>query len=108
MRRSLGEDVHRKLSQALRESIDYAYAHVDEAIDYAMRYGQPSIASALRLMSVARMLTGRRASSRRRASTRSGGSAWIWTRTCKLSPGSWVFPWVRVWARCWDGERGCL
>src|SRR5229473_2776209 len=40
LRRSLGEDVHRKLSQALRESIDYAYAHVDEAIDYAMRYGR--------------------------------------------------------------------
>ena len=40
MRRSLGENVHRKLSQALRESIDYAYAHVDEAIDYAMRYGR--------------------------------------------------------------------
>src|SRR5262249_53313575 len=34
------EDVHRKLSQALRDSIDYAYAHVDEAIEYAMRYGR--------------------------------------------------------------------
>ena len=31
MRRDLGEDVHRRLSQALRDSIDYAYAHVDEA-----------------------------------------------------------------------------
>ena len=40
MRRDLGEDVHRKLSQALRDSIDYAYAHVDEAIEYAMRYGR--------------------------------------------------------------------
>ena len=29
MRRDLGEDVHRRLSQALRDSIDYAYAHVD-------------------------------------------------------------------------------
>src|SRR5216117_2207498 len=40
MRRDLGEAVHRKLSQALRDSIDYAYAHVDEAIEYAMRYGR--------------------------------------------------------------------
>jgi len=40
MRRDLGEDVHRQLSQALRDSIDYAYAHVDEALEYAMRYGR--------------------------------------------------------------------
>jgi len=40
MRRDLGEDVHRRLSQALRDSIDYAYAHVDEALEYAMRYGR--------------------------------------------------------------------
>ena len=40
MRRDLGENVHRKLSQALRDSIDYAYAHVDEALEYAMRYGR--------------------------------------------------------------------
>jgi len=40
MRRDLGEAVHRKLSQALRDSIDYAYAHVDEALEYAMRYGR--------------------------------------------------------------------
>ena len=40
MRRDLGEDVHRQLSQALRDSIDYAYANVDEAIEYAMRYGR--------------------------------------------------------------------
>jgi 1,4-dihydroxy-6-naphthoate synthase len=40
MRRDLGEETHRKLSQALRDSIDYAYAHVDEAIEYAMRYGR--------------------------------------------------------------------
>jgi 1,4-dihydroxy-6-naphthoate synthase len=40
MRRDLGEDVHRRLSQALRDSIDYAYAHVDEAVEYAMRYGR--------------------------------------------------------------------
>src|SRR5580765_4932882 len=40
MRRDLGEAVHRKLSQALRDSIDYAYANVDEAIEYAMRYGR--------------------------------------------------------------------
>ena len=40
MRRDLGEDVHRRLSQALRDSIDYAYANVDEAIEYARRYGR--------------------------------------------------------------------
>ncbi|HYB41287.1 MAG TPA: MqnA/MqnD/SBP family protein [Candidatus Methylomirabilis sp.] len=40
MRRDLGEDIHRRLSQALRDSIDYAYAHVDEALEYAMRYGR--------------------------------------------------------------------
>jgi len=40
MRRDLGEEVHRRLSQALRDSIDYAYAHVDEALEYAMRYGR--------------------------------------------------------------------
>jgi len=40
MRRDLGNAVHRKLSQALRDSIDYAYAHVDEALEYAMRYGR--------------------------------------------------------------------
>ena len=40
MRRDLGEDLHRTLSQALRDSIDYAYAHVDEALEYAMRYGR--------------------------------------------------------------------
>jgi 1,4-dihydroxy-6-naphthoate synthase len=40
MRRDLGEAVHRQLSQALRDSIDYAHAHVDEALEYAMRYGR--------------------------------------------------------------------
>src|SRR6266540_6993066 len=40
MRRDLGEDVHHRLSQALRDSIDYAYAHMDEALEYAMRYGR--------------------------------------------------------------------
>ena len=40
MRRDLGDAVHRRLSQALRDSIDYAYAHVDEALEYAMRYGR--------------------------------------------------------------------
>ena len=40
MRRDLGLDVHRRLSQALRDSIDYAYAHEDEALEYAMRYGR--------------------------------------------------------------------
>jgi 1,4-dihydroxy-6-naphthoate synthase len=40
MRRDLGEETHRKLSQGLRDSMDYAFAHVDEALDYAMRYGR--------------------------------------------------------------------
>jgi len=40
MRRELGDATHRQLSQALRDSIDYAYAHVDEALEYAMRYGR--------------------------------------------------------------------
>jgi 5,8-dihydroxy-2-naphthoate synthase len=40
MRRDLGEAMHARLSQALRDSIDFAYAHVDEAIEYAMRYGR--------------------------------------------------------------------
>ena len=40
MRRDLGEEMHRALSQALRDSIDFAYANVDEALEYAMRYGR--------------------------------------------------------------------
>ena len=40
MRRDLGEATHRALSQGLRDSIDYAYANVDEALEYAMRYGR--------------------------------------------------------------------
>ena len=40
MRRDLGEDLHRALSQGLRDSIAWAHAHVDEALEYAMRYGR--------------------------------------------------------------------
>ena len=40
MRRDLGDDVHRRISGALRESIDYGYAHLDDALEYAMRYGR--------------------------------------------------------------------
>jgi 1,4-dihydroxy-6-naphthoate synthase len=40
MRRDLGEDLHRALSRALKESIAWAHAHVDEALEYAMRYGR--------------------------------------------------------------------
>jgi 1,4-dihydroxy-6-naphthoate synthase len=40
MRRDLGEDMHRALSQGLRDSIAWAQAHVDEALEYAMRYGR--------------------------------------------------------------------
>ena len=40
MRRDLGDEVHRRISGALRESIDYGYAHLDDALEYAMRYGR--------------------------------------------------------------------
>jgi len=40
MRRDLGEDLHRALSQGLRDSIAWAHANVDEALEYAMRYGR--------------------------------------------------------------------
>ena len=40
MRRDLGDDLHRALSQALRDSIAWAHANVDEALEYAMRYGR--------------------------------------------------------------------
>ena len=32
--------MHRALSQALRDAIDWAHANVDEALEYAMRYGR--------------------------------------------------------------------
>ena len=40
MRRDLGDAMHRQISQALRDSIDFAHANVDEALEYAMRYGR--------------------------------------------------------------------
>jgi 1,4-dihydroxy-6-naphthoate synthase len=40
MRRDLGEDLHRALSQGLRDAIAWAHANVDEALAYAMRYGR--------------------------------------------------------------------
>jgi 1,4-dihydroxy-6-naphthoate synthase len=40
MQRDLGEDLHRALSQGLREAIAWAHGHVDEALEYAMRYGR--------------------------------------------------------------------
>jgi 1,4-dihydroxy-6-naphthoate synthase len=40
MRRDLGEPVHRALSAALKASIAWAHANVDEALEYAMRYGR--------------------------------------------------------------------
>jgi len=40
MRRNLGEPMHRALSQGLRDSIAWAHANVDEALEYAMRYGR--------------------------------------------------------------------
>ena len=40
MRRELGDDLHRALSRGLSDSIAWAHAHVDEALEYAMRYGR--------------------------------------------------------------------
>jgi 1,4-dihydroxy-6-naphthoate synthase len=40
MRRDLGDVLHRALSQGLRDSIAWAQANVDEALEYAMRYGR--------------------------------------------------------------------
>jgi 1,4-dihydroxy-6-naphthoate synthase len=40
MRRDLGDTTHRAFSHALRESIAWAQANVDEALEYAMRYGR--------------------------------------------------------------------
>ena len=40
MRRDLGDAMHRALSQGLRDSIAWAHANVDEAVEYAMRYGR--------------------------------------------------------------------
>jgi 1,4-dihydroxy-6-naphthoate synthase len=40
VRRDLSEATHRALSEGLRASIAYAHAHVDEALEYAMRYGR--------------------------------------------------------------------
>jgi 1,4-dihydroxy-6-naphthoate synthase len=40
VRRDLGEPLQRAISRALRESIAWARAHVDEALDYALRYGR--------------------------------------------------------------------
>src|SRR5262249_17118335 len=40
MRRDLGEPMHVAISRGLRDSIAWAHAHVDEALEYAMRYGR--------------------------------------------------------------------
>ena len=40
MRRDLGDGMHRAISQGLRDSIAWAYGNVDEALEYAMRYGR--------------------------------------------------------------------
>jgi 1,4-dihydroxy-6-naphthoate synthase len=40
MRRDLGDATHRAISQGLRDSIAWAHANVDEALEYAMRYGR--------------------------------------------------------------------
>ncbi|MBI4548263.1 MAG: ABC transporter substrate-binding protein [Ignavibacteriae bacterium] len=39
VRKDLGEELARKLSQGLRDSIKYSYKHQDEAIPYAMQWG---------------------------------------------------------------------
>jgi 1,4-dihydroxy-6-naphthoate synthase len=40
VRKDLGEDLARKLSQGLRDSIKYGYEHLEEAIPYAMKWGR--------------------------------------------------------------------
>jgi 1,4-dihydroxy-6-naphthoate synthase len=40
MRRDLGDATQRAISQGLRDSIAWAHANVDEALEYAMRYGR--------------------------------------------------------------------
>ena len=40
MRRNLGDEMHRRISQGLRDAIAWAHANVDEAVEYAMRYGR--------------------------------------------------------------------
>jgi len=40
VRKDVGENVAHQLSQGLRESIQYGYAHLKEAIPYALQYGR--------------------------------------------------------------------
>lgn len=40
VRKDLGEDLARRLSRGLKESIHYGYTHQDEAIPYALQYGR--------------------------------------------------------------------
>ncbi|MDP2209497.1 MAG: MqnA/MqnD/SBP family protein [Bacteroidota bacterium] len=40
VRKDLGEELAKKLSQGLKESIHYGYTHQDEAIPYALEYGR--------------------------------------------------------------------
>jgi 1,4-dihydroxy-6-naphthoate synthase len=40
MRRDLGDSVHRAISHGLKQSIAWARANVDEALEYAMCYGR--------------------------------------------------------------------
>lgn len=40
VRKDLGEELARKLSQGLRQSIHYGYTHQEDAIPYALQYGR--------------------------------------------------------------------
>lgn len=40
VRKDLGEEVAHRISTALRQSIEYGYAHQDEAIPYALQFGR--------------------------------------------------------------------
>ena len=40
VRRDLGEDLVRRLASLFRQSLDYAFAHRAEALDYAQRFGR--------------------------------------------------------------------
>jgi 1,4-dihydroxy-6-naphthoate synthase len=40
VRKDLGEDLARRLSRALQDSIHYGYQHQDESIPYALEFGR--------------------------------------------------------------------
>ena len=45
VRRDLGRDLAVEVNRAMRESIDWAYANEEQALDYALRFGAASNAN---------------------------------------------------------------